>query len=88
MEKFKPCVTPMATSSKLCKDAGEVFKNPSSYLSIIGSLQYLTLSRLDLSFTVNKLSQFLQKDFAIYKRNFELCFIVSKKYRFSSRSLY
>ncbi|XP_031271967.1 uncharacterized protein LOC116130358 [Pistacia vera] len=60
MEESKPCVTLMATDSKLVKEGGELFDNPSLYQSIIGSLQYLTLSRPNLAFTVNKLRQFLQ----------------------------
>ncbi|KAH9766800.1 retrovirus-related pol polyprotein from transposon RE1 [Citrus sinensis] len=55
----KGCVTPMSTSKKLHKDKGAAFENPSLYRSIVGSLQYVLLTRPDLAFTVNKLSQFL-----------------------------
>ncbi|KAH9682619.1 retrovirus-related pol polyprotein from transposon RE1 [Citrus sinensis] len=55
----KGCVTPMSTSEKLHKDTGAAFENPSLYRSIVGSLQYVLLTRPDLAFTVNKLSQFL-----------------------------
>lgn len=39
----------------------EVMENPSLFGSAIGALQYLTNTRLDISFLVNKLSQFLNK---------------------------
>ncbi|KAH9648420.1 retrovirus-related pol polyprotein from transposon RE1 [Citrus sinensis] len=55
----KGCTTPMSAADKLYKDKGTKFENPSLYRSVIGSLQYVTLTRPDIAFTVNKLSQFL-----------------------------
>ncbi|XP_031270987.1 uncharacterized protein LOC116129379 [Pistacia vera] len=60
MEDCNPCLTPMAVGTKLNKDDRELFEQPTLYRSIIGGLQYLTLSRPDLAFTINKLSQLLQ----------------------------
>ncbi|KAH9699266.1 retrovirus-related pol polyprotein from transposon RE1 [Citrus sinensis] len=59
MIESKGCSTPMSSTEKLVKDKGAAFENPSLYRSIVGSLQYLTLTRLEIAFTVNKLSQFL-----------------------------
>ncbi|KAH9731198.1 retrovirus-related pol polyprotein from transposon RE1 [Citrus sinensis] len=59
MLESKGCNTPISVADKLQKDKGCSFTNPSLYRSIIGSLQYLTLTRPDIAFTVNKLSQFL-----------------------------
>ncbi|XP_019153490.1 PREDICTED: uncharacterized protein LOC109149962 [Ipomoea nil] len=35
------------------------FDNPTQYRRIVGALQYLTITRLDLSFSVNRLCQFM-----------------------------
>ncbi|KAL5735759.1 hypothetical protein ACOSQ2_030547 [Xanthoceras sorbifolium] len=55
----RPCATPAAVSIKLSAHDGDAFHDPSLYRSTIGALQYLTLSRPDLAYIVNKLSQFL-----------------------------
>lgn len=56
---FSP--TPMYPSTKLQKGDSEPFEHPFLYRSTIGSLQYLTLSRPDIAYSINKLSQFLQE---------------------------
>lgn len=60
MEKSSLCPTPMVAYSSLSACKGVPISNPTDYRSAIGALQYLTYIRPDLSFTVNKLSQFLQ----------------------------
>lgn len=50
----------MSTALKLSKDHGVALTHPTTYRSAVGSLQYLTLTRPNIAFTVNKLSQFLQ----------------------------
>ncbi|KAJ4727992.1 Retrovirus-related Pol polyprotein from transposon TNT 1-94 [Melia azedarach] len=49
----------MNSSQKLSKSEGSLFAEPSLYRSLIGGLQYVTLTRPDIAFAVNKLSQFL-----------------------------
>lgn len=56
----KGCITPMSIAEKLHKDKCVAFEHPSLYRSIVGSLQYIFLTRPDLVFTINKLSQFLE----------------------------
>lgn len=58
MVDCKPSDTPINATNSLT-DEGELFDHPSLYRTIIGSLQYLTYTRPDISFVVNKLSQFL-----------------------------
>lgn len=55
----KPVTTPMATNPKLTLHSGEKLSDPTEFRSIVGSLQYLAFTRPDLSFAVNKLSQFM-----------------------------
>lgn len=50
---------PMSTTEKLKKDEGIVFENSSLHKSIVGSPQYVLLTRPDIAYIVNKLSQFL-----------------------------
>jgi hypothetical protein len=62
IEKCKSISTPMSATEKLFRDQGiplmenEQFK----YRSIVGGLQYLTMTRPDLSFSVNKVCQYIQ----------------------------
>ncbi|KAM6574267.1 hypothetical protein CsatA_022594 [Cannabis sativa] len=60
MMHLKPCNNLMTVGKPLSKSDGDLLSNPIEYRSIIGGLQYLTHTRPDLSFAVNKLSQFLQ----------------------------
>lgn len=54
MQDCKPCATPMSSGVSLT-DEGDLFSNPSPYRIVIGSLQYLTYTRPDVAFVVNKL---------------------------------
>ncbi|GJU05573.1 integrase [Tanacetum coccineum] len=46
--------SPMVTSSSLSLDDNTAFSNPVKYRRVVGSLQYVTLSRPDIAFAVNK----------------------------------
>jgi hypothetical protein len=61
MERCKPVSTPLSTSKKFSAHKGTSLgaKEATRYRSIVGGLQYLTLTRPDLSFSVNKVCQFL-----------------------------
>ncbi|GKD06194.1 putative RNA-directed DNA polymerase [Tanacetum coccineum] len=51
--------SPMVTSSLLNLDDSIAFSNPVKYRQVVGSLQYVTLSRPDIAFTVNKVCQYM-----------------------------
>lgn len=56
----KPVPTPMVVSSKLSQSEGDPLPDPSSTnRSIVSSLQYITITRPDMAFVVNKVSQFV-----------------------------
>ncbi|XP_031250763.1 uncharacterized protein LOC116108660 [Pistacia vera] len=60
MMDSNPCSTPMAIGSKLTFEDSALFEKPALYRSTIGALQYLTLSRPEIAYSINKLSQFLK----------------------------
>nr|GEY76081.1 hypothetical protein [Tanacetum cinerariifolium] len=49
----------MLTSSSLSLDDSTAFFNPVKYRQVVGSLQYVTLSRPDMAFAVNKVCQYM-----------------------------
>ncbi|XP_016164021.1 uncharacterized protein LOC107606473 [Arachis ipaensis] len=55
-----PCHTPLPSTTKITALGGSSFCDPQLYRSIIGSLQYLTITRPEICYSVNKLSQFVQ----------------------------
>ncbi|KAK2380773.1 putative mitochondrial protein [Trifolium repens] len=55
----KPVDTPMDPNVKLLPDQGEPYSDPSRYRRLVGKLNYLTLTRPDISFPVSVVSQFL-----------------------------
>ena len=57
----RPAKSPMEQQLKLSKDTGELLPDSSKYRRLISKLMYLTLSRLDITYAVNRLSQFLAK---------------------------
>jgi histone deacetylase 1/2 len=63
MLKCSPATTPMSSSERLCSVDGDALSSEEAtqYRSIVGGLQYLTVTRPDLSFVVNKVCQYLSE---------------------------
>lgn len=59
MDTCKPISTRMCPNSTLTLHTGIALDDATEYRSVVGSLQYLSLTRPDISFPVNKLSQFM-----------------------------
>lgn len=55
----KPRKTPMDINLKLSQDDGDLIDDPSLYRKLVGKLLYLTVTRPDLAYSVNKLSQYV-----------------------------
>ncbi|KAJ4801076.1 hypothetical protein LUZ62_052322 [Rhynchospora pubera] len=72
MADAKPCQTPMQAGIQPSKFEGSLLENPHMYRSIVGALQYATITRPDLTFAVNKASQFVaaptEKHWQLVKR--------------------
>jgi len=60
MELVKHVSTLMSSSTNLSKFEGSTITDPTLYRSMVGSLQYLSLTRPNIVFAVNKVSQFMQ----------------------------
>nr|KYP41145.1 hypothetical protein KK1_037484 [Cajanus cajan] len=52
--------TPVEVNVKLRWDEGELLPDPTLYKNLVGSLTYLTITRLDIFFDVHTVSKFMQ----------------------------
>ncbi|XP_019248563.1 PREDICTED: uncharacterized protein LOC109227823 [Nicotiana attenuata] len=55
----KACITPMVPNLQLMKDEGDPFNDPDRYRRLVGRLNYLTVTRADITFAVIMVSQFM-----------------------------
>ncbi|XP_019191784.1 PREDICTED: uncharacterized protein LOC109186308 [Ipomoea nil] len=58
MTECKPLATPAAVTQAVSL-ATQPFENPTQYQRLVGALQYLTITSMDLSYSVNRLYQFI-----------------------------
>jgi hypothetical protein len=61
MTHAKPVSTPLQSGTNLSLYSGDALSDPTEFRSVVGSLQYLLLTRLDIAYAVNKLSQFMHQ---------------------------
>ncbi|KAK4354767.1 hypothetical protein RND71_026961 [Anisodus tanguticus] len=59
MSFCKPSATPVDTKSKLSVISSKPFADPTLYRSLAGALQYLTFTRLDITYVVQQVSLFM-----------------------------
>ncbi|KAF5454772.1 hypothetical protein F2P56_024412 [Juglans regia] len=52
--------TPLEVNTKYRRKEGDLLSDPTMYRQIVGSLNYLTITRLDISFAIQQVSQFMQ----------------------------
>jgi len=58
--------TPMKVNVKYRKDKGDLLDDPTLYRSLVGSLIYLTTTRLDISYAVHQVNQFISSPRHLY----------------------
>ncbi|XP_062158954.1 uncharacterized mitochondrial protein AtMg00810-like [Alnus glutinosa] len=66
MDGAKPTSTPCSTARKLSRFDGDPLSDPSEYRHIVGALQYCTLTRPDIAYSVNQLFQLLHSPTTIH----------------------
>ncbi|GKV49990.1 hypothetical protein SLEP1_g56708 [Rubroshorea leprosula] len=59
MDGAKTVATPMSSSGLSPQSGSPLLSDATAYRQLLGSLQYLSLTRPDISFAVNKLSQYM-----------------------------
>jgi histone deacetylase 1/2 len=61
MSNCKSSPTPLSSSEKITANAGELLgpDDSTKYRSMVGAIQYLTLTRPDIAYSVNKVCQYL-----------------------------
>ncbi|OIT03403.1 retrovirus-related pol polyprotein from transposon tnt 1-94 [Nicotiana attenuata] len=57
----KSASTPLATTNSLMMDESAHLRDPKEYQVLVGSLQYLSLTRPDIAFAIHRLSQFSRR---------------------------
>lgn len=60
MDKAKPISIPMASNLKLTRHGHDLISKPTLYSSTVGALQYVTVTRPEIAYLVNKVCQFIQ----------------------------
>ena len=55
----KPCNAPMTPNLQLTAEDGELFEDPERYRRLVGKLNYLTVTRPDIAYSVSVVSQFI-----------------------------
>nr|CAD1840512.1 unnamed protein product [Ananas comosus var. bracteatus] len=55
----KPCSAPMAPNLQLTANDDELFEDPERHRRLVGKLNYLTVTRPDIAYSVSVLSQFM-----------------------------
>ena len=60
MQYAKAIASPMTSGEKLTTHGSDLMLDPHLYRSVVGVLQYLTITRPELSFAVNQVCQFMQ----------------------------
>lgn len=66
MVDCKPCSTPCKPHNQVLTNDGVLLSDHSFYKSLVGALQYLIFTRLDIAFAVNTVCQYMKAPPDIY----------------------
>jgi len=61
MTGAKPISSPMVTGCKLTKSGSDPLTDSYMYRSVVGALQYAIITRPEISFSANKVCQFMKE---------------------------
>ncbi|XP_021833818.1 uncharacterized protein LOC110773602, partial [Prunus avium] len=61
MQDSKPCATPVGSGSQLSATDSVPLSDPREYRSVVGALQYLTVTRPDITYAVNQVCQHMHQ---------------------------
>jgi len=61
MHEVKSLPTPMISTTCLTQDDTIAFNDPTFYRSIVGVLQYVTITPSELAYSINKVSQYMHQ---------------------------
>ena len=61
MQGCNSCSTPIPSSLKLSANGSAIFEDPVLYRSVVGSLQYITVTKPELAYYVNHVCQFMEQ---------------------------
>ena len=59
MSDAKPMPTPMVSSLNLSTHGDSAFSDPFMYRSVVGALQYATITGPDIAYAMNRVAQFM-----------------------------
>jgi hypothetical protein len=66
MAESKPYRAPCVAGTKMSKFEGELLTDPTTFRHIVGALQYVTLTRPDIAYSVNQLCQHMHNPTSVH----------------------
>lgn len=81
-------LTQMMSMTKLSLHDGKLLSEPHTYKSMVGVLQYLVHTWLDIAFTINKLCQLLHQPTIIHCKQLSVFFTILRMQYFMDYSFY
>lgn len=68
MQQAKRVSSPMTTGEKLVNYCSDPAEDTQLYRRVVGALQYATITRLEIAYSVNKVCQFMQQPLQVHQK--------------------